>query len=83
VASLYGAGFPFFNLYRLTVIARGRKLVEDATDGDMPVMARVAMRAFSWLFRMNAVRTLRGWQLIAVAVEPDGPPPDTVGNQSR
>jgi 2-polyprenyl-3-methyl-5-hydroxy-6-metoxy-1,4-benzoquinol methylase len=83
VASLYGAGFPFFNLYRLTVITRGQRLVEDATDGEMPVMARMAMRAFSWLFRMNTVRTLRGWQLIAVAVEPDGPPPVTVGNRSR
>jgi SAM-dependent methyltransferase len=72
VASLYGAGFPFFNLYRLMVIARGRRLIEDAGVGELPVVARAAIRTFSWLFRLNAVETLRGWQLLAVAVEPNG-----------
>jgi SAM-dependent methyltransferase len=73
VTSVHGAGFPFFNLYRLTVIARGEKLVDDASGGTMPFIARAAMQMFSWLFRMNVSRTLRGWQLIAVAVEPGGP----------
>lgn len=67
--SLNGAGFPFFNLYRLTVVARGRKLVEDAR-GQLPRSARAAMWAFSKLFRLNSSETQRGWQLIAVAIEP-------------
>jgi SAM-dependent methyltransferase len=67
--SLHGAGFPFFNLYRLTVIARGKKLIGDA-GGTLPLAARVAMWAFSKLFRLNRVETQLGWQLIAVAVEP-------------
>jgi SAM-dependent methyltransferase len=75
VASIHGAGFPFFNLYRMVVMARGRRLIQDASSGDMPVTARAAMQAFSWLFRLNAARTLRGWQLVAVAVEPHDPRP--------
>ncbi len=68
VSSLHGAGFPFFNLYRLTVIARGKKLVDDAGGNrPLPAMARVAMRAFSKLFALNADEGLRGWQLVAVA----------------
>ena len=76
VVSLHGAGFPFFNLYRLTVIARGRRLVADATasvDHPLPVAARAAIRVFSWLFRLNTADSLRGWQLVAVAVEPPDP----------
>jgi len=69
VDSLYGAGFPFFNLYRLTVVARGRKLIDDA-GGELPLSARAAIWAFTKLFRMNAIETRRGWQLVAVAVEP-------------
>ncbi len=33
VSSAYGAGFPFFNLYRLVVIARGDKLASDVGAG--------------------------------------------------
>ncbi len=82
VASLFGAGFPFFNLYRLTVIARGRKLIADATggnDGHLPIAARAAIRAFSWLFRLNTANTQRGWQLVAVATEPTNPIPPVEG----
>lgn len=71
VASLHGAGFPFFNLYRLTVVARGKKLIEDA-GGALPPSARAAIWAFTKLFRLNSIETLRGWQLVAVAVEPSG-----------
>ncbi|MGD0676414.1 MAG: class I SAM-dependent methyltransferase [Polyangiaceae bacterium] len=71
VVELSGAGFPFFNLYRLVVIARGAKLVEDATrppKGRPPLGALAAMAAFSWLFKLNPRRaTTRGWQLVAVA----------------
>jgi SAM-dependent methyltransferase len=69
VRTLHGAGFPFFNLYRLTVVARGQKLINDA-GGELPLAARAAIWAFTRLFRLNKVETLRGWQLVAVAVEP-------------
>ena len=76
VAELWGAGFPFFNLYRLVVIGRGRALIADAAgdgDGALPLPARVAMRAFSWLFKLNRARTMRGWQLVAIATpDPEG-----------
>lgn len=71
VLSLAGAGFPFFNLYRLTVVLRGKKLVHDAGGGEpLPAAARVAMRAFSALFSMNANEGRLGWQLVAVARKP-------------
>jgi SAM-dependent methyltransferase len=71
--SLSGAGFPFFNLYRLTVVARGQALIRDVASGqgrDLPLGARAAMRAFSTLFRLNLDHGRHGWQLIAVAIEP-------------
>jgi 2-polyprenyl-3-methyl-5-hydroxy-6-metoxy-1,4-benzoquinol methylase len=71
--SLSGAGFPFFNLYRLTVVARGAGLIRDVAGGqgrDLPFGARAAMRAFSTLFRLNLDHGRYGWQLVAVAGEP-------------
>ena len=73
VAELHGAGFPFFNLYRLVVVARGKALIRDAAGGDgakLPPAARAMIRTFAWLFKMNRKSGLRGWQLVAVAVEP-------------
>jgi 2-polyprenyl-3-methyl-5-hydroxy-6-metoxy-1,4-benzoquinol methylase len=67
---LLSAGFPFFNLYRLAVIARGKRLIDDGAGGDtssLPASARAAMHAFSWLFRLNLSGTRLGWQLAAVA----------------
>jgi SAM-dependent methyltransferase len=73
VPDLRGAGFPFFNLYRLVVVARGEALIRDAAGGEgkpLPLAARGMIRLFSWLFRMNSQVGRRGWQLVAVAVEP-------------
>jgi 2-polyprenyl-3-methyl-5-hydroxy-6-metoxy-1,4-benzoquinol methylase len=67
---LLGAGFPFFNLYRLAVIARGKRLIDDGAGGEprtLPASARAAIHAFSWLFRLNLSGTGLGWQLAAVA----------------
>ena len=65
-----GAGFPFFNLYRLAVVARGDALVKDAAaqeDGaDLPLLARATIRAFSLLFQLNVPQVDLGWQLVAV-----------------
>jgi SAM-dependent methyltransferase len=71
VPALHGAGFPFFNLYRLTVVARGRKLITDVEgERGLSASARAAMSFFGWLFRFNARETSWGWQLVATAVEP-------------
>jgi trans-aconitate methyltransferase len=73
VQDVRGAGFPFFNLYRLVVVARGQKLIEDLVGDDsreLPMAARAAMKAFSWLFTFNANEAGPGWQLVAVAAEP-------------
>ncbi len=64
VESAHGAGFPFFNLYRCVVIARGRKLAGDAAR-EPSFGARLAMDAFDLLFRFNL--GTRGWQTVAVA----------------
>jgi SAM-dependent methyltransferase len=69
-----GAGFPFFNLYRLAVVARGQKLVDDTagqSDGSsLPLTARAMIRTFGLLFKMNTSKTELGWQLVAVARAP-------------
>lgn len=71
IIALHGAGFPFFNLYRLTVVARGKRLIADAGgDRPLPTAARAAMRVFSKLFGLNTDEGLRGWQLVATAAEP-------------
>jgi SAM-dependent methyltransferase len=73
VESVSGAGFPFFNLYRLVIILRGKRLIEDvATARGEPEsrLARAAMEVFRVLFRLNLRRGRRGWQTIAVARRP-------------
>ena len=67
VEAAHGAGFPFFNLYRGVVIARGRKLIGDVAQRPSPA-ARIAMDTFDALFRWNL--PTRGWQTMAVAVAP-------------
>jgi SAM-dependent methyltransferase len=64
------AGFPFFNLYRLVVILRGRRLIADvdsAEQGFAAILARAVMGIFRWLFAFNLTGTTLGWQTIAVA----------------
>lgn len=74
VERVWGAGFPFFNLYRLVVIARGRKLVTDVakTEEGAPAtgLARMVMAAFGRLFRLNRDRSRFGYQLVAVCRAP-------------
>jgi trans-aconitate methyltransferase len=64
------AGFPFFNLYRLTVIARGARLIEDVRAGQGGSPSRFAlgvMAAYRALFRLNFLDSALGWQVVAVA----------------
>lgn len=64
------AGFPFFNLYRLAVVLRGQKLVDDVAAGEHAPASRVAlavMGVFRALFRANLASSPWGWQLVAEA----------------
>jgi SAM-dependent methyltransferase len=62
------AGFPFFNLYRLTVLLRGRRLVNDIANGeDGSRAARAVMKLFGVLFRLNIASSPWGWQVLATA----------------
>lgn len=64
------AGFPFFNLYRLTVIARGKKLATDIRAGERGSATRLAemmMNIFRVLFRFNFADSVFGWQVVASA----------------
>lgn len=70
VQQVYLAGFPFFNLYRLAVIARGEKLAVDVQAGEHGSASRLAsltMAVFRFLFRGNLLDSPFGWQVVAVA----------------
>ena len=70
VEAAYGAGFPFFNLYRLVVVAQGKRLINESDVGGANSesrLARAAMSVFHGLFRLNLLRGRRGWQTVAVA----------------
>jgi SAM-dependent methyltransferase len=70
VQSTHLSGFPFFNLYRRLVIARGKKLITDVDDtlaGGSSRLARAAMAGFRGLFRFNLTDSPWGWQIVAVA----------------
>ena len=60
------AGFPAFNLYRLAVLLRGRRLVEDVS-GPPRLLARSAMALFWGLMRVSLFDTPWGWQIVAAA----------------
>ena len=61
------AGFPFFNLYRLLVILRGRQLILDADTStrQMGLPLKIVMRIFSQIFSLNLPDSKYGWQIIA------------------
>jgi hypothetical protein len=64
------AGFPFFNIYRLIVLLRGERLVHDAARGAGTRPARLVMRIFGVLFRLNLTSSPWGWQVLAAARVP-------------
>lgn len=70
VEKIHLSGFPFFNLYRGIVIARGEKLAADVDTGQGGFSARLAdavMAVFRGLFRLNLTNSPFGWQVVAVA----------------
>ena len=73
-----GVGFPFFNLYRLTVVLRGQALIQDVAGGeDRPPgwLARAVMRAFGFVLRRGMNSPSMGWQMTAEVRKPDEPRP--------
>lgn len=71
----YLAGFPFFNLYRLVVIARGKRLTRDieSSGGRKPSkLAGIVMKLFAFLFRANLPDSPFGWQVVATARKGSG-----------
>jgi SAM-dependent methyltransferase len=70
-----GAGFPFFNLYRLAVRALGDRVTEVAGSARPPATVRLGMGAVAALLRVNTRLTSRGWQVVATAsMRPEGDP---------
>ena len=70
VERTYLSGFPFFNLYRGLVIARGDKLATDVEPGAKRSWTRLAcamMAVFRGLFQFNLMNSPLGWQVVAVA----------------
>jgi len=70
VERVYLSGFPFFNMYRCVVIARGEKLADDVNTGQKGFSAWLAgavMAVFRGLFRLNLMSSPFGWQVVAVA----------------
>lgn len=64
------AGFPFFNLYRLLIVARGRQLIEDVKTTSTARPSRVQTliaRFFDLVFHWNLDRSPFGWQIVGVA----------------
>jgi SAM-dependent methyltransferase len=70
VERTYLAGFPFFNLYRLLVIARGERLardVETGATGRSSGLASLVTKLFRVLFHANLRDSPFGWQVVAIA----------------
>ena len=60
------AGFPVFNLYKLIVILRGQRVVEDAREAPSRLAQRT-MGLFDRAFRFAFRRGRLGWQIVATA----------------
>jgi SAM-dependent methyltransferase len=75
VERVLAAGFPFFNLYKLLVLLRGERMVQDVQgrpdDSQGSWAERVASAGFRALFRLNVHSTPWGWQVAAVARLPE------------
>jgi SAM-dependent methyltransferase len=65
VESAFGAGFPFFNLYRLLITLRGRRLIQDVS-GRRGLLVRAGGVVFGVLLRLNLMHPW-GWQTVAIA----------------
>jgi SAM-dependent methyltransferase len=67
------SGFPFFNLYKLAVIARGKKLITDVEHrppGEAMPLEPMVYALFRFGLRHSLDNTPFGWQMAAVATVP-------------
>jgi SAM-dependent methyltransferase len=68
------AGFPFFNLYKLAVIARGKRLITDVerrTPDAKGIPGEALLTSFfNFGFRHSLSSSPLGWQMAAVATVP-------------
>lgn len=69
VEAVAGAGFPVFNLYRILVLMRGRRLIADIEGGPSP-FARVVMAPLRWLMPLALDDSPWGWLIVGAAVKP-------------
>ena len=69
VVDVRGAGFPFFNLYKLAVLMRGTKVADDY-EGETSILFRAAMKIFGMLFRISRSKSKFGWQITVIARNP-------------
>ena len=68
--SIICAGWPFFNLYRLMLLARGDALVCDVsvrTSALKTAIIKILGLTFACLFNLNLKNSPHGWQMIAIA----------------
>jgi SAM-dependent methyltransferase len=66
-----GTGFPFFDLYKLTVLARGDKVIDGGASATEPSrLADTVLKGFSFVLRPGLTTSRFGWQLVAVARRP-------------
>ena len=69
VETAAAAGFPVFNLYRLVVLMRGRRLIDDVGGRPGP-LARGVMALFRSLMPLTLFDSPGGWQIAASARGP-------------
>lgn len=63
-----GTGFPFFDLYKLVVLARGDKVIDDGSaDTEPSRLADLALKGFGLVLRPALTTSRFGWQMVAVA----------------
>ena len=70
VETAAAAGFPTFNLYRLVVVLRGKRLIDDVNDTP-GLLARVVMAGFNGLLTWSLFDSPWGWQIVASARKQD------------
>ena len=65
-------GWPFFNLYRLMVLLRGRQLIVDVEKKSIAdsSSAKFIAKIFALAFKFNISNKFLGWQLIAICTRP-------------
>jgi SAM-dependent methyltransferase len=67
IEKIWQGGFPFFNLYKILVTLRGKKIIADAKQTEFSWTFSLLLKIFSILFRFNLPHSYFGWQLVAVA----------------